>query len=614
VTVRGSSLLFAHPLLRAAAYQAQTVAERRAAHAALAAASQDVRAAAWHLAQAATGPDRHVADALEDAARDALGRGGRAEAVRTFARAAELTPDPALAASRRLAAAAAAHEAGDPDRSRALLEAAEAGPLGDEERGEARRLRALLAIRAGDTETGVVLLEQEAERLRETAPAEAGRTLLMSGSGHMHNGDFIAMLDVAERAAALVGDADPAAAAFARDVAALARAALGRLDDATREDLAAAGGRDIMSGIGEVAIAAAEGLVVHEEGERARELLDAHVDHARREGAVLMLLYALAVRSRLNHRTGRWGSARADAEEAVELQRGVAEDTIFTPYVQAVGAIARMDAGELGEASRLVTASLASATRSGAQTLLVWVHWARGRLALLEGRLADAVEALGEVERVAARLQWGSPMLAEPRADLGDALLATGDRDGVRPLAARLRAEAVPGLHLPLAIAARLEAVIAADDAFEEPFTAALAEHEPAGVPFERARTLLALGARRRRARGGGDAKGPMQEALDAFARMGATPWAARARDELRLGGAPRSAVVSGDPAAVLTGQEWRVAELVVQGMTNREVGAALFLSPKTIEHHLSAIYRKLGVRSRTELAGALGAGVATAS
>ena len=609
VAVRGTRLAFSHPLVRAAAYQSQTVAERHAVHAALADASEDPRQAAWHRAQASPGPDAQVADALADAAQDAAQRGGRAEAARTFARAAELTPDRHVAAQRRLAAAAAAQDAGDADRARALLDGAEAGPLTDAERGDARRLRAILALRAGDADTGVRLLEEEAARIVADDPLGAATTLLLTAPGHMHNGDFVALLDVAGRAQELAGDRDPEAAALASDLVALTKSAMGRTDEVAIEVLDTASERDVTRGPGEVTLACTEGVYLRERHMRALELLDGHVERARAEGAVLMLLYALAIRSRLHHRIGRWAAARADAEEAVELHRGVAEDTIFSPYVYAVAAVTQMDSGDLGEGRRLATASLAAGTRSGSQTILLWTHWARGRLALLEGRTREAVEILLEGERVAERIQWGAPAAAETRADLGEALAAEGDLDAVRSFAARLRADREPGVRLPEAVAARLEGIAAADDAFEERFAEALEHHDALAMPFERGRTLLALGVRRRRARRATDAREPLQQALEAFERLGAEPWTARAREELRLAGTtgPAAAAAAADPEQALSGQEWRISELVAQGLTNREVGAALFLSPKTIEHHLSAIYRKLGVRSRTQLAAALG-------
>jgi DNA-binding CsgD family transcriptional regulator len=133
-------------------------------------------------------------------------------------------------------------------------------------------------------------------------------------------------------------------------------------------------------------------------------------------------------------------------------------------------------------------------------------------------------------------------------------------------------------------------------------FEAALALHASLPMPFERARTLLVLGERLRRARQRAEARAPLQEALDAFERLGARPWAERARTELRATGQP-SGRRSEAAAEQLTPHELQIALLVAQGMTNREAAAALFLSPKTIEYHLGQIYRKLDVRGRAQLA-----------
>jgi hypothetical protein len=228
VTIRGAQLTFRHPLVRAAAYEAQTVAERHAVHAALADAAVDARARAWHRAQAAAGPDEQVAADLAAAGEDALERGGRSEAAQTLARAADLTPDPATAAHRRLRAALVAHDAGEAERAEALLAAAEAGPLDDDRRGDARRLRALLLARAGDAPGGIRLLEQEAARLAPSDPRLAATTLLLSAPGHMHVADFDGLQDAAARAAALA-PGDEAIAAQVADLSVLARNAAGRI-------------------------------------------------------------------------------------------------------------------------------------------------------------------------------------------------------------------------------------------------------------------------------------------------------------------------------------------------------------------------------------------------
>ena len=128
-------------------------------------------------------------------------------------------------------------------------------------------------------------------------------------------------------------------------------------------------------------------------------------------------------------------------------------------------------------------------------------------------------------------------------------------------------------------------------------FERALVHHERAAVPFEHARTLLSVGAAQRRARRRREARATLTDALNAFDSLGAVPWAQRTADELaRISGRR-----PGSPG--LTATERRIAALVAEGRTNKEVAAALFLSARTVEAHLRQVYRKLGVRSRTELA-----------
>ena len=231
------------------------------------------------------------------------------------------------------------------------------------------------------------------------------------------------------------------------------------------------------------------------------------------------------------------------------------------------------------------------------------------RLALLEGKPREAVAALQEGERVGERIQWGAPAAAETRGDLGDALAAEGDLDAISALAAGLREGAEPTVRVPLAIAARLEGIAGADEEFEERFAEALEHHDAIAMPYERARTLLALGVRRRRSRRRGAAREPLADALEVFERLGAATWAAQARGELELAGAGAEEHGVAPPAAggsaleELTPQELRVALLVGRGLSNREVAGALFVSSRPVEAPLRQIDRKLDLRSRTERA-----------
>ena len=151
----------------------------------------------------------------------------------------------------------------------------------------------------------------------------------------------------------------------------------------------------------------------------------------------------------------------------------------------------------------------------------------------------------------------------------------------------------------------RCRGLLAGDDEFDAHFAAALRWHEGVLCPFERARTELCLGERLRRARRRVDAREPLQRALGAFEQIGAEIWAERARRELRATGERARRRVP-EAADLLTPQELQVALQVVGGASNREAAASLFVSPKTIESHLNSVYRKLGIRSRTELVGRL--------
>ena len=210
-----------------------------------------------------------------------------------------------------------------------------------------------------------------------------------------------------------------------------------------------------------------------------------------------------------------------------------------------------------------------------------------------------------EAEAVLARLEADAAEAARARA--GARAAAAGGEDGARRGAAESRRGACRAIGVgprwARAAAARCRGLLAPDEDFRGAFEAALALHDGLPMPFERARTLLALGERLRRAKQRAEAREPLTAALDAFERLGARPWAERARTELRATGGQAGGRRAQAAAEQLTPHELQIAVLVAQGMTNREAAAALFLSPKTIEYHLGQIYRKLDVRGRAQLA-----------
>jgi DNA-binding CsgD family transcriptional regulator len=617
VTVRGSRLLFRHPLIRSAAYHGQTLSERRAAHSALGQTASDGRQRAWHLAQAATGQDQGVAMGLADAADDARRRGGMAEAAVTYARAAELSPFPATAAELQLDGAACAHQAGNVEQALALLDAAEAGALSSSRLNDARRLRGLLTLRIGDIDAGLRILEAESERLAADDPARAAETLLVATPAYMYKGDNDEMFAFAQKARDIVGDSDPRVAELCEVVLTMARSALGTVTEENRHLFDSAvidpGAR---SQAAEIMLGSTHGLLFIERYDEVRRRVDAHVDEARGAGAAVRLIYPLALRAELNHRVGRWPAALADITESMRLVEETGYDLLLAGHPVAIDGIIRCDTGDLDEGRRRGEYVAAMGERTGANTILLWAYWLLGRVKLLEGDHAKAADFLLRVPRLRERTKWVEPNIVLADGDIGEALIGAGDLDGARVEAERMQREGEAlGRLFPQIAAARTFGLLAEDlDAAEAHFARALELHAQVPLVHEQARTQLLLGSRRRKAGRADEARAPLQAALETFERLGAKPWEARARDELRLAGARQASSVdrAANPAETLTAQEWRVAQLVASGLTNREVAGSLFLSPKTIEHHLSAIYRKLGVRSRTQLARLFGEEVAT--
>jgi DNA-binding CsgD family transcriptional regulator len=605
ITVRGTRVTFRHPLVRSAAYQAQPIADRRAAHAALAEVSADSRQRAWHRAQAATGRDETVAAELAAAAEDALQRGGPAEAALTWARAAELSPDATAAAVRRLSAASASHQAGGLDQTLRLLDLAEPD-LPPEALTGARRLRALLTLRIGDIQRAVDMFEAEAARLAETDPAAAAETLIGATPAYMYTGRNDDMLAFGERARALVGDHDSQIAELAEVVVAMARSARGLMTPEEEAIFSSPVIDPTSTQPAEIMLGCTHGLMFRERYAVCRGRIDAHVDEARRAGAAMRLIYPLALRAEYNHRTGHWPAAMADITESVRLADETGTEMIAAGHPISISGLVHLDVGDLELARERMELAGRLAERTGADTVMLWVRWARGRLALLEGDPRRAVEPLLSVVSERDRMGWGETHIVLTDGDLADALLLAGERDEAARQSERMhRVGEAMGRRYLLATAERIDAMLAGDDAFEAHFERALAHFDAieVGLPFERARAELWLGRRRRLAGRNQDAREPLERTLAEFERLGARPWTAMVREELRLVGARSAEEVVADPAEALSAQEWRVAQLVAGGMTNREVAGALFLSPKTIEHHLSGIYRKLGVRSRTQLA-----------
>jgi len=599
ITIDDDRLAFRHPLVRAAAFHATPEADRRAAHRALAEVVDDPRRRAWHLAAAATQADDAVAAALEEAARHASAVGGPAEAAAAFARAAELSIDRRERGRRALAAADELAIAGQLERSLALLEVAEADA--DEAlRPRIARLRGNLDLRRGDPRAAVQRLTAEAERLLPRGDAPAAIPLLadamvagtMTADAEQMDAIVTRLADVGARVGGLAAVLGQMALGEWQVVH--GREAEGRaIKAAVDAELAQADALESAELLG----LAAQGWLWLGDHERCAHIVDRLLAACEASAAIGRLPYVLSVRAQLRLRTGDWAQALADAREAVGAARDTAQATILSFDL---AMLARIEALlGLDGAREHVDEGLAIIAREGNEGHRAHALASLGALQLAQGEPDEAAETLEQAVAVERRAGWRNPVVTLAWGDLIDALVAAGRREAAAARLAELRGTAgQTGAAWAEAFAARGALLLAGDDELDAAVTETLAIHERLGVPFELARAELVAGTRLRRARRRATARPPLERALQAFERLGAAPWAARARVELEASGGSDGA----DSLDLLDEHQRRVARLVSRGLTNRELGAALHLSPKTIERQLGVIYRRLGVRSRTEL------------
>jgi DNA-binding CsgD family transcriptional regulator len=602
----GGKVAFEHPLTRSAVYAAASAAEQRDAHRALAVVAPAGSAErAWHLAAATAGVDEAAADALEAVGADAMARGAPSSAMRAFARAASLSPSADQAARRLLLGAEAARLAGMIDRAREAI--AEARERTSDPLARADALAVLFQIDVWSAPVATARsLTVEAERIAALDPIRSARLLAEAATALVRSGGTAEGVALAERAHAefvsrhLRDDAVEVALLMARVCDARAPEAVDGLREVgerlLRVDLPVAQTAALLQQV-------AWFEVWTEQYAHAARLLE-HAVTEGRDHAPGTLPMALATRAELGYRRGRWLVALADATEAASLgeafEQQHARGLALACRARIEACLGREEdcratAAEGGELGRRLAGEDAPISA-----------WGRPGLGLLELGRGRPREATPHFEAVAtAFARWGlrEPGSVQIGGDLVECYLRTGRRADAAEALERFedlarRTERIAAR----AIAARCRGLLAGEDAFEPPFAEALRLHERVDMPFEEARTRLCLGERLRRARRRADARVPLRAALEAFEALGAVDWAHAARDELGATGetaAPRS-----EPASdALTPQELQVALIVASGATNREAGSRLFLSAKTIEAHLSRIYRKLGVRSRTELA-----------
>jgi DNA-binding CsgD family transcriptional regulator len=341
-------------------------------------------------------------------------------------------------------------------------------------------------------------------------------------------------------------------------------------------------------------------LVWLEEYEAAGEFIRRSLAIQREGGHLAYLPQALLSHAELDFRTGDWESARHHAEESLRLFE---EGDQPTEAAIASAMLAKLDAVVGDEASMLRRAVEAKNgdLGTGLRAATAYSLAAEGLLHLGRGDSSDAITYLNNALELARLGDIGEPWLLPHDADLAEAHIRSGDQALGEAIARQLveRGEQM-GRDSAVAAGLRCLALAAPSDEFEVIFKQAVEIHRSLPTPFELARTELCWGERLRRNRQRLDARDHLRKALEGFERLGANPWIERAQSELASSGETRQ-----QRSPNLTPQERQVANLVATGLTNREAAAKLFVSAKTIEFHLGSIYRKLGIRSRTQLANA---------
>lgn len=606
IQLEGNSLVFRHPLVRSAAYHGASAVDRRRVHAALAATDTDVDRQAWHGAAAAIGPDEAIADELDYAGTRALARGAFASGAAALERAASLTVGDELRGARLLRAATAMDEAGNLLRSDAL--AREAAQLVEQPLLHARlaMLRGRLLMAGGRVEEGYSMLLGEADLVASLDPEFAATMISFAANLRFFRLEAAAAIELTERASKL-GDAGRPRSPTERGAAAMAKTMAGdRAGPPLLLELARDAAQDMAAGH---RLGAALGwpLVWVEEYEAARTLLTGSVEVERSGGSLRHLPQSLSELAELDFRVGRWVSALAGAYEAMALFEETGQQTELA-FVASTMARVEAALGREADCRRHVGEGIAADAARGLLLTSAYAGAALGLLELGRGDPEAAIVALEPVEKIMRDGGVGEPWLVQWAPDLIEAYSRAGRGDRAVAVLDRFEEQArATGRVSALAAAARCRGLLALDGTYEESFATALALHERVPTPFERARTELAFGERLRRGGQRSEARARLGAALQTFQGLGAEPWSERVRVELRASGqSVRTPEQRAEDA--LTPQELQVGALVAGGATNRETAATLYLSVKTIEFHLGNVYRKLGIRSRTELARALNA------
>jgi DNA-binding CsgD family transcriptional regulator/tetratricopeptide (TPR) repeat protein len=597
----GARVRFAHPLVRSAVYRAAASPDRRRAHGALAEATDplaDPDRRAWHRAQAVFGTDETVAAELERSAGRARARGGLAAAAAFMERATALTPEPADRAARALVAAHAKYEAGASDAALQLLTAAAAGPLDALQRARGELLRAQVAFHTirGNEVPGTLL--DVAKTLAPLDAALARETYLQAieasfHAGHLGHGRGV--LEAAE--AAQLAPAPPTpprpvdllldglATRFTHGYEVSAPTLRRALDALRSPDSRADDDRRWLWLACHVAAMLWDDEAIYVLASRIVWL-------AREAGALATLPAALNALATVLVHTGDF----AHAAELVAEEHAITQATRAPPLPNARLTLAAWR-GRQPETSELYETMVQDATERGEGATVGLAQYA---LAVLHNGLSNYDAALA-----AATPPYDYDELANSSVALHELIEAAIRASQPARAAAALerlspRARA-SGTQWALGLQARSRALTSTGPAAEDLYREAIQRLRDCRMATHLARAHLVYGEWLRREGRRQDAREQLRTAHELLSTMGAEAFAARAARELRATGEqPRKRTAQ--PADALTAHELHIARLVATGATSKEVGAQLFLSPRTVDAHLRNIFRKLDITSRRQL------------
>jgi DNA-binding CsgD family transcriptional regulator len=602
----GETLRFTHPLLRSVLYSEMRLKERRHVHQRLSSVSEDMEKRASHSALGADEPSEEIAGMLDGAARHAALRGAPAEAAALAGQATRLTPASRAAAARERAMEAADYhfQAGDLARCRALIESAlPACPAGPERAPLLLRLATVYYHQSGWPLAERTFRQAAKEALDNPALyayAQQELALARMAAGDLPSASRLAQrsLRSAEKAANPRLQAHSLASVAVFGFLQGHGARLDLLDRA--EALDASGGEEPITRLPRLDPYLVKGLVLKwsDRLDEARlKLADRYRNRIDRgdEASLPFLLYHF---SELECWAGNWGLAEEYALEACRVadeghQYSMRPNTLYCL------ALVLAHRGQVKQAQELAVDALALCDRTGNAPVRSLVLSVLGFIATSLGDAEAAHSYLGRLTEMASPGR-GEPSVVKFLPDEIEALAALGQVDLARSLTRQLEERGTSlGRPWALATAARCRACLADRDGDLEGARAAceqaLAQHKRLPMPFELGRTLLVKGTIERRSGHQPAARATLGQALGIFEHLGAPLWAAKTSREL-------AQLATRASAGGLTETERRVAALVTQGHTNREVAAAMFVTENTVQTHLRHIFRKLSVRSRTEL------------